>query len=637
MCFNHPDTTRTAARSPGQTELPAVERSDHEIVDSLPLMAERLLSGAAPILCDTETIGLGGIPFLLQFECPQTHIPLIVRVRDHSPKDVLDFIFKLAAAEHPIVGHNLVYDLGKLTHLATVASILAASGQAWSEESVWAAERLWRPLESTFEQRVAALHLFNPKSCVDTLIAARRLPPFSNELQNDPGITFRQIPVAILPRLEAKLAENLNQTVGGLDARWRLGDFLKSKWDDTPVAAVKRTREQAIQNRDYRVLGDVRISIRVPGAYSLKRIAPLLGYAGPVATQDFESVYGRSDETYPVWTVRGGSGSKECGHQDAWNESLRLEKDAALLRYAAADIRMLRVAYDYYTAQPGFSALQHDMALVPWAAAIRMIGVHVDEDAREKAKAAYQRMKDDGQNHCRALGLTNINGDDVLDYVNKHVVKAANVVVPEKNDALDDVDDYRREDTLEPLAVTLVRRRDELERQNKPTDHIGKAIANLNALIQARVFDRKLQFITAISGDTVYPKFDIVGTQTDRTSCSNPNSQQMPSPDRETTWEKHNEVHFRAMFTAPEGFTMAGGDFDQLELRIKSGVTQDPFTQSIYAKETAADPADEHSEMALKIFNAELHQSVPDKSDTELLALLKAKDKAVKSYRTKAM
>src|SRR5207249_1235699 len=111
----------------------------------------------------------------------------------------------------------------------------------------------------------------------------------------------------------------------------------------------------------------------------------------------------------------------------------------------------------------------------------------------------------------------------------------------------DEIEDSRRKDTLEPLLKNM--------RRMKGSLPAGSAapIRNLEMLIQARVFERKLQFIESLRGDSVFPQFHICGTQTDRMSCSNPNSQQMPSPDRETEWERDNDVHFRGMFSPPVG------------------------------------------------------------------------------------
>jgi len=362
----------------------------------------------------------------------------------------------------------------------------------------------------------------------------------------------------------------------------------------------------------------------------------MLGYTGAVQRQEFQDIFGTADNECPVWTERGGSRSPECGHIDAWKKSLELERDPVMLAYAAADITMLRVVYDHFSCQPDFAALAHDMALVPWASAIRMIGVHIDEQARDVAKSAYQARRAEGVEHCVRLGLKNINSSDqVIDFLNLHVVKEANTALTTE-DEIEDVEDGRRKDTLEPLLKKLKGDRKKIIAKNPGNTGLDVPILNLEMLIQARVFDRKLQFVDSIRGDSVFPLFHISGTQTDRMTCTNPNSQQMPSPDRETDWEKDQEVHFRAMFTPPAGWKMCCGDFDQLELRIKSGITQDPFTQAIYSKETDNDPADEHSETALKLFNKELHELLPNSTDEEILTLLKSKDKRVKHFRAKA-
>lgn len=620
----HPDTARTP-RPPSVCAASVVTEPRFEIVESIGALVTRLSdSSTKDILLDTETLGLGGVPFLIQLEDLNTSVPTIIRVRDHAPNAILDLVRALVNPHNTLVGHNLVFDLAKLTHLATVASVLAENGKDWSEEAVWEAERIWRPAGAAFQERLARLQIAWPLSCIDTLIASHRLPPFANELQGKPGITFKQVPVAAVPRLVAKFRENLNKDAGGLQASWLLGDHLHWTWDDKPTSQEKRRRQAAMDGGDLRVLGDVRFTVRYPHAYSLKTLAPLLGYDGQAEHQDFDDIFGKTDQSCPVWTERGGADSKECGHRDAWEKSLELEREPEMLRYAAADIGMLRVVLDHYRQQPGFAELSHDMALVPWAAAVRMIGIHIDQAARDKVLQEYQKMREEGVEHCKGLGLNNINSpDQVLRYVNKHVVALANVALPPESEGVDEVDNARREDTLEPLLKHL-----------QALDGVDEAEKNLELLIQARMFDKKLQFVESIEGDSVFPSFRITGTETDRMSCSKPNSQQMPS--KETDWEREHEVHFRAMFTPPPQWRMLTGDFDQLELRLKSGVTKDPATQQIYANETRENAADEHSETALKVFNEDLRKLLPNNTDAEILALLRVKDPRVKPYREKA-
>jgi len=633
MSLGHANITPTP--TPGHPDGHEHAQS-YMIATDLTLLSKTLLL-SNEILFDTETMGLPGIPFLLQVEDPTTRSPVIVRVRDHTPQAIYDFIHSLASSGAILVGHNLVFDLAKLTHLATVASILSQNGQGWSEEAVWNAEHIWRPGESSFEDRLQAMQVVWPAVCVDTYLAALRLPPFANELQQYPGITFKKMPVTAVTKLFEKLRVNLNKDAGGIEGRWRLGDHLKWNWDDKPSSAEKKRREQAMSHKDHRLLADVRFSVRYGAPYSLKTLAPLLGYNGVVDHQDFDSIFGESDETFPVWTERGGPDSKECGHIDSWNKSLTLEHDPKMLAYAAADIVMLRHVYNHFKADPGFDALRHDMGLVPWASTVRMVGVHIDEQARDTAKRAYTQKKDEAINHCAALGLANTNStDQVIAYINKNVVKLVNDALPGDDEDYEEIENGRRKDTLEPLLQNLKSDRQRIEKSGRDTVAISQAITNLDMLMQARVFERKLQFVATIKGDSIFPKFHIGGTQTDRMSCSNPNSQQMPSPDRETDWEKSQEVHFRSMFAPATGWQMNGGDFDQLELRIKSGVTCDPFTQAIYAKETDADPADEHSETALKLFGGQLSTQLPGLQEADILKLLKSKDKRVKHFRSKA-
>lgn len=71
----------------------------------------------------------------------------------------------------------------------------------------------------------------------------------------------------------------------------------------------------------------------------------------------------------------------------------------------------------------------------------------------------------------------------------------------------------------------------------------------------------------------IHPTFNLTNVVSGRTSCNNPNLQQVP---------RTKDV--RALFTAPEGRVFFEADYSQLELRIAAHYAQEPTMLRIYAE-----------------------------------------------------
>ena len=69
----------------------------------------------------------------------------------------------------------------------------------------------------------------------------------------------------------------------------------------------------------------------------------------------------------------------------------------------------------------------------------------------------------------------------------------------------------------------------------------------------------------------IHPSFGLTNVVTGRTSCSEPNLQQVP---------RNKEL--RTLFTAPEGRTLLEADYSQIELRIAADYTNDPTMIKVY-------------------------------------------------------
>jgi DNA polymerase-1 len=69
----------------------------------------------------------------------------------------------------------------------------------------------------------------------------------------------------------------------------------------------------------------------------------------------------------------------------------------------------------------------------------------------------------------------------------------------------------------------------------------------------------------------IHPSFNITNVRTGRTSCSDPNLQQVP---------RNKEL--RTLYTAPKGYSFIEADYSQLELRIAAVYANDPVMLKIY-------------------------------------------------------
>lgn len=81
------------------------------------------------------------------------------------------------------------------------------------------------------------------------------------------------------------------------------------------------------------------------------------------------------------------------------------------------------------------------------------------------------------------------------------------------------------------------------------------------------------------------------GTATGRTSCSNPNLQNIPDA-------SHVGYDIRKAFIAEEGWTFVEADFSQLELRVAALFSQDPVLLDVYRE-----GGDIHQEVALMLWD----------------------------------
>ena len=122
------------------------------------------------------------------------------------------------------------------------------------------------------------------------------------------------------------------------------------------------------------------------------------------------------------------------------------------------------------------------------------------------------------------------------------------------------------------------------EKTGKPSADakVLKKLATMGHELPTQLLDYKFyygansKFLTRWGGYAAYdgrihPNFNITNVVTGRTSCSDPNLQQVP-----------RNKDLRSLFTAPEGRVFLEADYSQIELRVAAHFAQEPTMLKIY-------------------------------------------------------
>jgi len=563
------------------------------------------------IFLDTETSGLCGLPFLIQTAEADGPVKLF-HVLDSPPAMSLKLIENLCQPDVQLVAYNALFDVKMLAKLATVASMLAGS---WSFDTVWDAERLWRP-ETRFEERLDELRIVYPGSVVDLMIAAQSLPPLHEEFLNPPAIRLPWFPVAAVPELERAVKHAITRRpfYRAVDGRFDIADRLRIR-----IANLKRKQDRmrvrrACQQRDYSVLAEVKLSFSRESMYSLKSIARILGYAREI--QEFELLdgFGRIPPSYcPTYLDRELYGR-------LWRYVEEHQYDPSFLEYARRDVDMLRHVHRHYCAQPRFESLRHDFDVVPLAANLELYGMPVDPEKVRKAVQYYRDRVRESAEFLREAGLENYQSSvQVVRFVNRLLCQYARA---DDSCSVESVADAQKP-TLSDLLARL--------KQNGRGAN-AYPVQCLAHLIRARTLSKRPEFFNHVLGDTIYPQIHVRGSVTDRMITSQPSVQNMPA--RATADEKADHMAFRSPFTPPGGYLLFVGDAEQFEMRL---VAAEAAEKSLI--DGFVNGEDPHCLTAVRTLGRQIRQS--DKSlaaltDYDLMMLLKAEDPRVLDFRSLA-
>jgi DNA polymerase-1 len=122
------------------------------------------------------------------------------------------------------------------------------------------------------------------------------------------------------------------------------------------------------------------------------------------------------------------------------------------------------------------------------------------------------------------------------------------------------------------------------EKTGKPSADakVLKKLASMGHELPTQLLDYKFyygansKFLTRWGGyaqydGRIHPNFNITNVVTGRTSCSDPNLQQVP-----------RNRDLRSLFTAPEGRVFLEADYSQIELRVAAHYAQEPTMLKIY-------------------------------------------------------
>lgn len=566
------------------------------------------IDNADHIYLDTETMSFTGLCFLIQFttntEPKKVHL---IKVLKHDPKDIMALIDKLVTKK--LIIHNASFDLFHLSKLYTVSSMI----ESYSFEEIWEAERIWRPKECCYEDRLDKVYGVYPVDVVDTMLVAQHSLPSANELlggtddghSRSKAFFINKFPYACIDELrqifssESVWKRLLRKQID--DDRWI--DYLAMhkrikisvKNSNTKEAKKKLTDDPA------KYLVDLVISYDGKGVFKLKELAQHYQYIESDSLTSFEFLTGFS-ESAKLKKLEKGSRLPTIPDGDVYAKLYQYCKtgyvNPKFLEYSVRDILLLQLIYTNMPYETESSpSLQMDQSLLAYFANLRLYGLKLDKDVLKASR----------------LELSNKINNQIIKLNREEPKLESPTSTPQVKDWLRII-----------ISTYLNKPQDELDIEKlvpntdkKTLKKLLHSYPDLNRLKDFAEFKKwdGIMRLLPVDIDSMFPNYNIYGTVTNRLTSRNPNAQQMPA-----------EELARNYFIAPSDYSFVLGDFDQLELRIMAYVFG--IKRLIKAFEAGRDP---HTQMGVDIFFEDI-QTVLGKPELlvdevyEIVAEAKRKD-----------
>ena len=492
---------------------------------------------ANTIYLDTETMSFTGLCYLIQFSTDKDlSKTYLIKVLKEKPKDICALLELLATKT--LVIHNAQFDLFHLSKLYTLAKMV----KDFSFESLWEAERIFRPAECSYEERLSKLQILIPENLIDTMILARHRFPLAEEFIEDEfikdknkGAKFKinNIPEPCLPALQQflKSPKAWSKIIESQGFNQEIADYYNMS------ERIKFNFSSATEEREHDCL---KIYIDKKNILSLKSLAKFYDFPEKEKITSFEFLNNfpqkialkellKKKENRGIPTIP----SKEL-YESLYNYCRRGYLDASFLEYAARDIQLLHHVYlCQFSNTPFDSGERVDFALIPYLSAIQLYGLKIDKEILKNNRESLSGKINPKSIILSEMGLSRPTAPkEVLTWL-RNIVKE---LVPNENP--NKLVPSTGDDVVQEL---LYRFPDEKRFET------FQSYKKLEGII--KFLPRDI--------DVIFPDFNVYGTITHRMTAKNPNPQQMPKDERA-----------RSHFCPPIDFLMLIGDYSNLEMRI---------------------------------------------------------------------
>lgn len=541
------------------------------------------------VFIDTKAMSLEGVCYLIQLSTTRNPKQIhIVKILKQRPSDIICFLDVLVTKK--LIIHNAYLDIFHLAKLYVISKQV----DNYSFDEIWQAEKIFRPNDCIYEERLSLLYSFYPKQVVDTmLIAQHSLPGFNEFLDGADQYSNSS------KTFEFKL---FNFPLKGLEPLKHIFSSKKA-WN----SALKRQIDSCSQidylrvhsritlsvlkpdnNKGNENLLNVKISIDKKGVSSLKNLARYFDYIEKESIPSF-GFLDSFPESIKLKNLRK-NGTPTVPSEKTYEKLYQYCKsgyvDFSFIEDAARNILLLQLIYFNLPHEDSYTeALSLDLSLVSYFANFNLYGLKIDKNL-----LAVNRQNLSQQANSKLIQLNKLepkleNPNTViqsLDWLKKIV--SIEIGLPANSKQLCSIVPNAKKDTVKKL-IKMYPKIEQIK-------YLGE-FKELNDVVSVLPFNT----------DTLFPKYNIYGTITNRMTSVNPNAQGIPSYSLA-----------RNFYTAPTipSYYLCIGDFDQLELRIMAHKYK--IKALIKAFKEGKDP---HTQMGVDIFLNEIKEILSDSGLTK--------------------
>lgn len=326
-------------------------------------------------LLDTETLGLHGLPVLLQYaEYPKGDVQ-VMHLWTEQMSRVVNLIELFVDGR--VVAHNLRFDWFMLSKMYGLMRHLLAQGYHGPLLQVFRDNP-----QAVIDAEFAASkgQCLKPRAAIDTLILAQRGEAQAAVMDSKP-IYVRRVPRSLSENIRAELESRTNLP-------WIL--FANRADQEAPKWSICDRKDEETGEIEQSWV-DLKMSFSPSNG--LKPLARfLLGYEEPANFQDIAPAEFPIEEGFAPYVSLISSAEKGWLYQDKKTWPLLVEDhvrhwatNADAMAYAIEDIKMLRGLYEFFGAQTDDS----DSMLACQVASVRIKGfdANLDKMAEQRAKS----------------------------------------------------------------------------------------------------------------------------------------------------------------------------------------------------------------------------------------------------------